>query len=192
MQIVIDANKCIGCQLCAKACHMGVIAMVDGKARVEKESACDGLGRCLPLCPTGAITIMDGEGAKGERPKEMGSQTAKQWPLQLNLVLEQAWFFENCHLLIAADCTAFAYPNFHKEYMDGKVTLIGCPKLDEGDYSEKLRAILSQNAVQSLTVARMEVPCCSGIVTAAEKALEMSGKNIPFSVINISTEGEIL
>lgn len=190
MKITIDKNKCTGCGLCISACHMGVIGLVDGKAEVLKENVCDGLGRCLPICPTAAITLED---VKETLPRKVGNEAlSHQWPLQLALVLEHASFLENCHLLIAADCTAFVYPNFRETYMEGKVTLIACPKLDTDNYSEKIAAILSQNKVQSLTVCRMEVPCCSGIVHAAQKALEISGIELPFEVVNISTGGKVL
>ena len=115
-----------------------------------------------------------------------------QWPVQIKLVPQNAPYFNNANLLIAADCTAFAYGNFHSEFMRGKVTIIGCPKLDDGDYSEKLTAILSMNDIKSVTVARMEVPCCGGIVNAVKEALKNCGKMIPWQVVTISTDGEIL
>lgn len=115
-----------------------------------------------------------------------------QWPVQIKLVPPNAPYFNNAHLLIAADCTAFAYGNFHSEFMKNKITLIGCPKLDEGDYSEKITAILRLNNIKSLTVARMEVPCCGGIEYAVKTALKNSGKLIPWQVITISTDGQIL
>jgi len=101
-------------------------------------------------------------------------------------------YFENANLLVAADCTAYAYGNFHNEFIRNHVTLIGCPKLDEGDYSEKLKEIISQNDIRSLTIVRMEVPCCGGIEAAAKSALKESGKFIPWQVVTISTDGKIL
>ena len=115
-----------------------------------------------------------------------------QWPVQIKLAPPNAPYFDNAGLLIAADCTAYAYGNFHNEFMKNKITLIGCPKLDEGDYSEKLTAILKMNNIKSLTVARMEVPCCGGIENAVKTALQNSGKFIPWQVITISTDGKIL
>jgi len=115
-----------------------------------------------------------------------------QWPVQIRLVPPSAPFFSTANLLIAADCAAYAYGNFHSEYMRGKVTIIGCPKLDDADYSEKLTAILSMNEVRSVTVARMEVPCCGGIESAAKTALKNCGKMIPWQVITISTDGKII
>lgn len=116
----------------------------------------------------------------------------KQWPVQIKLVSPNAPYFHNAHLLIATDCTAYAYGNFHTEYMKNKVTIIGCPKLDDGDYSEKLTAILKMNNIKSVTVTRMEVPCCGGIENAAKASLQKCGKLIPWQVVSISTDGRIL
>jgi len=115
-----------------------------------------------------------------------------QWPCQLKLVPLNAPYLDNAHLLIAADCTAFAYPNIHQTFMRNKITLIACPKLDDVDYSEKLTAILTQHEIKSVTVIKMEVPCCGGILQAVKKALVNSGKMIPWSVVTISTDGRIL
>lgn len=115
-----------------------------------------------------------------------------QWPVQIKLVPVNAPYFDNANLLVAADCTAFAYGNFHAEYMKNKITIIGCPKLDDGDYSEKLTAIFTQNNIKSVTVIRMEVPCCGGIENAVKAALKNCGKLIPWQVVTISTDGRIL
>ncbi len=114
------------------------------------------------------------------------------WPVQIKLVNIHAPYLQNAALLIAADCTAFAYPDIHRRFMRNKVTLIGCPKLDEGDYAEKLAAILQANEIKSVTVLRMEVPCCGGIASATMRALQASGKMIPWQVVTISTDGSIL
>lgn len=116
----------------------------------------------------------------------------RQWPCQIKLVNPMAPYLNNAHLLIAADCTAFAYGNIHKDFIKNRITLIGCPKLDEGDYSEKLEAILRMNEIKSVTVLRMEVPCCGGIVSAVKKALMGSGKLVPWNVVTISTDGQII
>ena len=116
----------------------------------------------------------------------------RQWPVQIKLAPIHAPYFEGAKLLIAADCTAYAYANFHQEFMRGKVTLIGCPKLDAVDYSEKLTEILRSNDIQSVTILRMEVPCCGGLEMAAKKALQTSGKFIPWQVVTISIDGKIL
>lgn len=115
-----------------------------------------------------------------------------QWPCQIKLVPEQAPFFEGAKLLIAADCTAYAYANMHEEFMKGKITIIGCPKLDDIDYTEKLTAIIRDNDIKSVTIVRMEVPCCGGLQRAAENALRDSAKFIPWQVVTISRDGRIL
>ena len=115
-----------------------------------------------------------------------------QWPVQIKLVPPNAPYFKNANLLIAADCTAYAYGDFHSKFMKNKITLIGCPKLDEGDYSEKLTAILKMNDIKSVTVVRMEVPCCGGIENAVKTALRNCDKLIPWQVVVVSTDGQIL
>lgn len=122
---------------------------------------------------------------------DMPSQLTN-WPVQIKLAPINASYFDNANLLVAADCTAFAYANFHRDFIQGRVTLIGCPKLDMVDYTEKLEAIISQNEIKSLTILRMEVPCCGGLEMAAKTALQNSGKFIPWNVVTISTDGEIL
>ncbi len=135
------------------------------------------------------------------REEELETETAQvrrsvsrlaQWPCQIKLVPEQAPFFEGARLLIAADCTAYAYANMHEEFMKGKTTIIGCPKLDDIDYSEKLTAIIRDNDIKSVTIVRMEVPCCGGLQYAAENALKASGKFIPWQVVTITRDGRIL
>ena len=115
-----------------------------------------------------------------------------QWPVQIKLLPVQAPFYENANLLIAADCTAYAYAAFHRDFIKNHITLVGCPKLDEGDYTEKLTAIISQNNIKSLTIVRMEVPCCGGLERAATDALKASGKFLPWRIVVISRDGEIL
>ncbi len=199
--IEINEEKCNGCGLCAKACHEGAIGMVNGKAKLLRDDYCDGLGDCLPTCPTGAIrfiekdTLAYDEAAVkanlAKKPAQAGTQLTN-WPVQIKLAPESASYFDNADLLVAADCTALAYANFHRDFIQGRVTLIGCPKLDMVDYTEKLEAILSQNEIKSLTILRMEVPCCGGLEMAAKTALKNSGKFIPWNVVTISTDGEIL
>lgn len=116
----------------------------------------------------------------------------RQWPCQIKLVPANAPYFRDAHLLVAADCTAYAYASIHEDFMKNKVTIIGCPKLDEGDYSEKLTDILRLNDIKSVTVLRMEVPCCGGIVNAVKNALLGSGKLVPWQVVTIGTDGTIL
>ncbi len=200
--IKIDENKCNGCGLCANACLEGAIEMIDGKAKLVRENFCDGFGDCLPACPTGAITF-----EKREAPAydEMAVKAAKQqteysrpvsrlnqWPCQIKLLPTQAPLYDEAKLLIAADCTAYAYANMHEDFMKGKITLIGCPKLDAVDYSEKLTQIIAGNEIKGVTVVRMEVPCCGGIENAVKKALKASGKFIPWQVVTISRDGKII
>ncbi len=130
--------------------------------------------------------------ARASAPSAPAVSELMQWPCQIKLVPVNAPYFDNCDLLIAADCTAYAYANIHKDFMKNRITLIGCPKLDEGDYSEKLTAIIANNNINSVKVLRMEVPCCGGIVSAVKTALINSGKMLPWSIVTISTDGEIL
>ena len=190
----INEEKCNGCGACAAACHEGAIAMIDGKAKLIRDDYCDGLGDCLPTCPTGAITFVEREAAAYDEAAVEANKRKKnrQWPIQIQLTPVNAPYFDGADLLIAADCTAFAYANFAKEIQKGKITLIGCPKLDPVDYSEKLTAILEQNDVKSVTIIRMEVPCCGGIQNAAVTAMKKSGKFIPWQVLTVSVEGEVL
>ncbi len=197
--IKIDEEKCNGCGICANACHEGAIDIVDGKAKLMREHFCDGLGDCLPACPTGAITFEEREAPeydeaavmKAKQNKNMHSQLSN-WPVQIKLAPIQAPYFHNANLLIAADCTAYAYANFHQEFIRNKVTLIGCPKLDSIDYSEKLTEIIRNNDIKSVTIVRMEVPCCGGLEMAAKRALQDSGKFIPWQVFTISIDGNII
>ena len=194
--IQIDEEKCNGCGACATACHEGAIGMVDGKAKLLRDDYCDGLGDCLPTCPTGAITFVEREAAAYDEVAVKAAQASQgkltHWPVQIKLAPVNAPYFDGADLLIAADCTAYAYGNFHNRFMKNKITLIGCPKLDSIDYSEKLAEIIRQNDIKSVTVVRMEVPCCGGIENAVKNALRNSGKFIPWNVVVVSIDGKIL
>ncbi len=122
---------------------------------------------------------------------EVHESQLRQWPCQIKLIPVNAPYFENAHLLIAADCTAYAYPNIHRDFMKNKITLIGCPKLDEVDYADKLTQILQDHEIKSVSVLKMEVPCCAGIVESVKRALINSGKMIPWQVVTINTDGSI-
>ena len=126
------------------------------------------------------------------REKAQAQSRLSQWPVQIKLVPVNAPYFDGARLLIAADCTAYAYAAFHERFIKGHITLVGCPKLDSVDYSDKLTEIIRNNDIQSVTIVRMEVPCCGGLEHAAKIALQQSGKFIPWQVVTISTDGRIL
>lgn len=191
--IQIDEEKCNGCGACAAACHESAIGMVDGKAKLLRDDYCDGLGDCLPACPTGAITFVEREAtAYDEAAVIRNRRPLQQWPVQIKLVPTSAPYFDGAKLLIAADCTAYAYASFHEDFKNEKIVLVGCPKLDSVDYSEKLEEIIRSNNITEVTIVRMEVPCCGGLEMAAKRALQNSGKFIPWQVATISVDGKIL
>ena len=200
--ITIDKARCNGCGLCAKACHEGAIGIVDGKAALLREDYCDGLGDCLPACPMNAISFEEREApaynevavlaAKKERvPERVQPSALRNFPIQIKLMPVNAPYLNGAHLLIAADCTAYAYGNFHRDFMAGKITVIACPKLDMVDYTEKLTEIFRNNDILSVTVTRMTVPCCGGLPFAVKNAVEESGKNIPVHIVTIDPRGQI-
>lgn len=195
--IQIDEEKCNGCGACASACHEGAIGMVDGKAKLLRDDYCDGLGDCLPTCPTGAISFVEREAAAYDEAAVQAAKTKKgselrQWPVQIKLAPVNAPWFDGAKLLVAADCTAYAYADFHQDFIKGHITLIGCPKLDGVDYAVKLTDIIRNNDIRSVTVVRMEVPCCGGIENAVKTALQDSGKLIPWNVVTIATDGSMI
>lgn len=198
--IQIDEEKCNGCGACAAACHEGAIGMVNGKAKLLRDDYCDGLGDCLPACPTDAIHFVEREAAAYDHEAVMKNKEEKmkpvsrltQWPVQIKLAPVKAPYFDGAKLLIAADCTAYAYAGFHERFIKDHITLVGCPKLDAVDYAEKLTEIIRENEISSVTVVRMEVPCCGGLEHAVKTALKGSGKLIPWSVAVISTDGKVI
>ena len=171
--ITINEEKCIGCGLCINACEQEAIQLVNGKAKLISEDYCDGLGNCLPKCPVDAINLEEREAKAFDQEaslKRVGNNSPnqlRQWPVQLKLVPTNAPYFDNSHLLIAA-------------------------KVDNEYYTEKLAEIIENNNIKTLTVLKMEVPCCTGIAIAAKNALIKSKKMIPWSIVTISTEGKIL
>ncbi|MBQ1922816.1 MAG: 4Fe-4S binding protein [Lachnospiraceae bacterium] len=207
---LVRENFCDGFGDCLPACPAGAITFEEREApaydeaavkksretkkeKVEmkdmrREGGCPG-SRVVQLKPTAAAPS-----AEGPAPMAFARPVSRlgQWPCQIKLVPVTAPFFKGAKLLVAADCTAYAYANMHEDFMKGKVTLIGCPKLDAVDYTDKLTAILRENDIQSLTIVRMEVPCCGGLQRAAVNALKESGRFIPWQVVTISRDGKIL
>lgn len=188
-------NYCDGLGDCLPACPTGAITFEEREAPAYDEAAVlaekqKKAGNVLPCgCPGTQSKMINRETVSDVAPavSQLG-----QWPVQIKLVPVNAPYFENANLLVAADCTAFAYGNFHNEFIRNHITLIGCPKLDEGDYAVKLTEIISGNNIKSVTVVRMEVPCCGGIENAVKRALQASQKFIPWRVVTISTDGRIL
>lgn len=212
--IEIDREKCNGCGACVRACHEGAIALVDGKAQLMRDDYCDGMGDCLPNCPADAIRFVEREALAYDEAAVKANMAKKKtsvsvstlkaggadrhgsrvsnWPVQLKLTPVKSKYFDGAHLLIAADCTAYAYGSFHEDFIDGRTLLIGCPKLDAVDYAEKLGEILYANDVRSVTLVRMQVPCCGGLELAAKRAIAASGKGIPLSVVTVASDGRLL
>lgn len=208
-RLVSDAY-CDGLGDCLPACPTGAIQITEREAapfdaaavaarQAAGQSAAKPADSALPPLPCGC----PGQMAKTIERKPAPPSTAPaadapaaseltNWPVQIKLVNVRAPYLQNAALLVAADCTAFAYPDIHRRFMRNKVTLIGCPKLDEGDYAEKLTAILQANDIKSVTVLRMEVPCCGGITQAVTRALQASGKMIPWQVVTVATDGTLL
>jgi ferredoxin len=205
----LDEKLCNGCGNCVPKCAEGALQIINGKARIIKETYCDGLGACLGQCPQGAITITEREAPAFDEkeiheylktkvkptpevnPQAVTTPTKPQWPIKINLVPAKASFFENADLLVAADCAPVALKNFHDTLLHGKRVIIGCPKFDDArTYAQKLGDILMQNSVASITVVHMEVPCCAGLKWAVDKALDASGKRISVKEYEIKIGGE--
>ena len=190
-------NFCDGFGDCLPNCPTGAISFEEREAPAYDEAAVKAAQRTKQAtphaCPGSAVRQLNTQSAQ-PAPAAAGMPASRlgQWPCQIKLVPVKAPFFDGTKLLIAADCTAYAYANMHEEFMRGKVTLIGCPKLDSVDYAEKLGEIIAQNDIRSVTILRMQVPCCGGLQRAAERALQASGKFIPWQVITITIDGNIL
>ena len=189
-------DYCDGLGDCLPACPVNAITFEEREApaydeeAVRRNQAEKAARQCA--CPGSQARALERpQVAPAESVHAPAQSQLMQWPVQIKLVPVNAPYFENAKLLIAADCTAYAYANFHQDFIRGHITLIGCPKLDEGDYAEKLTAILQHNNIKSVTIVRMEVPCCGGIERAAKTAIQNSGKFLPWQVVTITTDGRI-
>lgn len=209
---LISESYCDGLGACLPECPTGAITIEEREAdafdeeavKAKMESAKQSQDEKKPEklacgCPGSHAKTIDRKVISRATSVKSPCQSAekpesqlRQWPCQIKLVSPQAPYFDHAHLLVAADCTAYAYANIHEDFMKNKITIIGCPKLDDVDYTEKLTAILKYNEIKSVTVLRMEVPCCGGIVHAVKNALIESGKMIPWSITTITTDGSIL
>jgi ferredoxin len=201
---LVSESYCDGLGDCLPECPTGAITIIEKESAIyDRETVIRNMESRKAVhvqetlacgCPGShakIIKVKESEPERATASSELQSQL-RQWPCQIKLVPANAPYFDKSNLLIAADCTAYAYANIHNKFIRNKITLIGCPKLDEVDYSEKLTEILKHNDIKSITVLRMEVLCCVGIVNAVKKALAESGKMIPWRVEVISTEGNIL
>lgn len=193
---LLREDYCDGLGDCLPACPMNAIMFEEREATAYDEEAVrkakmEKMGIKQPCaCPGNQSKTMQ-RGQSNGFPLVVESQLM-QWPVQIKLVPVNAPYFDGANLLIAADCTAYAYGNFHADFIRNRITLIGCPKLDSGSYVEKLTAIIANNNIKSVTIVRMEVPCCGGIEFAAKQAIQASGKFLPWQVVTISTDGRIL
>ena len=202
---LVREHFCDGLGDCLPECPTGAISFEEREApeydeKAVKEAQKKTLAKNQTMaahvgCPgSKSIQIQRQEISETKKLSSTADQVSKlqNWPVQIKLAPVSAPYFNDAKLLIAADCTAYAYANFHQDFIRNKITLIGCPKLDQVDYSEKLTAIIQTNNIQSVTIVRMEVPCCGGLEMAAKKALQNSGKFIPWQVVTISIDGKIL
>ena len=196
---LLREDYCDGLGDCLPACPVGAIRFEEREAPAYDEEAvrraqAEKAASAAPLpcgCPGSQSKALH-RAESSVAPAQKAESQLRQWPVQIKLAPVNAPYFEGAKLLIAADCTAYAYGNFHQDFIRGHITLIGCPKLDEGDYTEKLTAIIANNNIRSVTVVRIEVPCCGGIETATKRAIQQSGKFLPWQVVTVSTDGRIL
>lgn len=196
--VLTNEHYCDGLGDCLPACPTGAIRFEEREApaydeaavqaaKMKKHGISTGAG-----CPGSRAQLFSRAPAQPATPLNQPESQLRQWPVQIKLAPVNAPYFEGANILVAADCTAYAYANFHQKFIRGRIVLVGCPKLDEGDYTEKLTRIFSENNIKSLTIVRMEVPCCGGLERAAKNALQASGKFIPWQVETISVDGRIL
>jgi len=190
--VKINENICNGCGLCVEGCHEGALQLIDGKARIINEVFCDGLGTCIGECPVGAIKIEE----RGAMPYDEITvmKESSQWPVQLRLLNPQSSFFKNADVVLAADCSAYAYGDFHNRFLKNNSIAIACPKLDNGkeEYMEKITAMVELSEINTLTVVIMEVPCCEGLTQLALQAVSKANRKIPVKKIVIGIKGNIV
>lgn len=196
---LLREDYCDGLGDCLPACPTGAITFEEREAPAYDEAAVlankvKNHGDSPCSCPGSIARTLRNDMGDNKQNHNEGKRESNlsQWPVQIKLIPVQAPYFDGADLLIAADCCAYAYGNFHDEFIRNRITLIGCPKLDDVDYSEKLTKIIADNDIKSVTIVRMEVPCCGGIELAAKKAIQSSGKFIPWQVVTVSTKGEII
>lgn len=218
--IKIDEDLCNGCGVCVDSCHEGALQIIDGKARIVNEMYCDGLGACIGECPEGAITleereaepyneqaVMERESHACPSVNEMSfapktgqneayttvSSQLGHWPVQLHLLNPGASFLRNTNMVLAADCTAFAYGDFHHRFMKNNSIAIACPKLDRSKeiYVEKLTAMIDKSSINTLIVIIMEVPCCEGLLQIALQAQANAKRKIPIKKVVIGIKGNL-
>ncbi|MDD5655936.1 MAG: 4Fe-4S binding protein [Elusimicrobia bacterium] len=214
--VKIDEEKCDGCGLCASACAEGAIQIVGGKAKLVNEAHCDGLGACLGECQRGALSMEERETAPDHGRAGCPSATAmdfgpatngpapdngapapsalSHWPVQLRLASAAAPHFRGADVVLAADCVAYALGNFHAGYLKGRRLAIACPKLDAdlGEYEEKLKQLIDQAGINTLTVMVMRVPCCAGLLALARRAAQGAGRKVPIKAVVVGLKGEIV
>ncbi len=220
-KITIDERLCIGCEQCVKRCQGGALEMVDGKAQLTNEDYCDGLGVCLGECPVGAITVEKVEVESAPKPSFAGlkivpkvdKQRAQEsadaahnsatsevvshlthWPIQLHLISHASEYLKGADLLVAADCSAFACADFHETMLKGRKLVIACPKLDNNKevYIQKLKGLIDNAMINSITVAIMEVPCCNALMQISKSAVDRSIRKVPIKRVVIGIRGAIL
>ena len=192
--VLTRENYCDGLGDCLPACPTGAITFEEREAPAYDEAAVLRAREAKQTvgCPGTRSRTIRRQAAESAAPAAPCASRLSQWPVQIKLAPVRAPYFDGAHLLIAADCSAYAFGDFHNTFIKNRITLIGCPKLDEGDYAEKLTEIIAGNDIRSVTVVRMEVPCCSGLENAVKRALQNSGKFIPWQVEVLSTDGRIL
>lgn len=198
---LVSDNLCDGLGACLPDCPRGAISIIEREAvafdeeavkeRIESSKPPVTFPKLACGCPGNTVKEIKKQAVVSPQEPYAAGSELRQWPCQLQLVPVNAPFFDNAHLLVAADCAAYAYANLHADFMRNKITVIGCPKLDKANYADKLTEILKLHEIKSLTVIRMEVPCCGGLVNAVKEALVASGKMIPWRVVVIGTDGTI-